>query len=54
MYYYHYYYHYCYYYYYNNSVSHLRTVFTIMYPKQALFTRYTVLQLFCIYSLCCM
>jgi hypothetical protein len=32
----------------------LRTVFTIMYLKQTLFIRYTVLQLFCIYSLCYM
>ena len=31
-----------------------RTVFTIIYPKQTTSLRYTVLQLFCIYSLCYM
>ena len=32
-------------------LSPLRTVFTIIYPKQTMFLRYTMLQLFCIYSL---
>ena len=34
--------------------SPLRTVFTIIYLKQTVSLRYTVLQLFCIYSLCYM
>jgi hypothetical protein len=34
--------------------SPLRTLFTIIYLKQTVFILYTVLQLFCIYSLCYM
>jgi hypothetical protein len=32
-------------------LSQLRTVFTIIYPKQAMSLCYTLLQLFCIYTL---
>jgi hypothetical protein len=47
----HYYYYYYYYYYY---LSPLCRAFTFMYLKQAMLLGHTVLQLFCIYTLCCM
>ena len=38
----------------SSQLSPLCTVFTILYLKQTMFLRYTVLQLFCIYKLCYM
>jgi hypothetical protein len=46
---------YYYYYYYYYSLSPLCRVFTVTYLKQTMFSGYIqlVLQLFCVYSLCC-